>query len=180
MIAVAGCPRSGTTYMATILKEAGLKVAHERNGAFENGNGEQGMVGWPALFKPMDYEKRILLVREPLAMISSYQSIQRLFWDSQLGKFFKIQRGAGGKIEFSISWYSVFADMIVQVEQVESRWPEIAEFLGCGIMPPQSLSLTRINSRQHTDLTWNDLKNINYRLTEMVMAIGSRFGYKNL
>ncbi len=167
-IFITGCPRSGTVYMAEVLKGIGINVLHE-------GMGDEGSVGYHLVtVKP---EKCLHQVRHPLKQMASMETVDT--W-SFVEKAIKVtDHELTGLMEFWLRWNEICESFCVwryRVEDLENVWEEFLGYIGKEYVEMPDIP-KNTNSRSHKDLTWNDLFDCNEQLAEEVCRRSIKYGY---
>lgn len=191
-IALLGTPRSGTRYAHWVLRAAGLDVEHERMGPDGTVSGlfafphhwVPGGHGGQAEELPQDYafDQRWALVRDPLRTIPSL--VQTL----EHGNIARYYREVGVPMDGPPMaralqvWVATYLSLnhqgfsILRVEDLPSRWPEIAERFGLRRrMPdpgPQSW-------RHHLQpVSWLTLYHLDEQMADMALRLAVSVGYR--
>ena len=189
-IVATGCPRSGTTYMATALSLHGLDVKHEELGS-------DGVSSWAWAGKDLDKiesaksfrrENAVVIhnVRSPLPAISSLMTLSTKSWPwaedhisipSARDKIVRV-------MAFWVNWNKLAESMADLSFMLEDFSIGGEAYFGvckvCGIEPrpeivkgiPQNL-----NAREHRDLTWNQLYRTSASWCRKVKKLAKHYGY---
>ena len=187
---ITGCGRSGTKYAATLLSAAGLRIGHETMD-------RDGIASWLLAALPAapgwgpsgeDFHFRTILhqVRNPLAAISSMQTIQPASWryicqhipcsmeDPLLFRCVTFWREWNLKAESIAAWS-------YRLEDIDSAWEELCARLALPATREALNAVSRnVNTRKGSfeNVTWDDLKNLDSRLCLAVQEQAARYGYQ--
>jgi hypothetical protein len=187
---ITGCGRSGTKYAAALLSAAGLRIGHETMG-------RDGIASWLLAALPAapgwgpsgeDFHFRTILhqVRNPLAAISSMQTIQPTSWryicqhvpcsmeDPLLFRCATYWREWNLKAESIAAWS-------YRLEDIDSAWEELCARLALPATREALNAVARnLNTRKGSfeNVTWDDLKNLDPRLCLAVQEQAARYGYQ--
>jgi len=185
MFLITGSGRSGTKYMATVLQECGLDVGHERMG-------RDGVVSSYYCFEATWYPGHhaaprpafdVVLhqVRHPLRSIASIQTGHSWKWTCQF-----LPVGPRAPLLRRACWnWLVFneeaerqAALTYRVEDLEEAWGEIERLLGFEADYGSVADVPRdVNTRQHTAVTWADVRRVAPGIYERIRAAARRYGY---
>jgi len=206
MILITGHPRSGTRYTANLLQAAGKKYGHE---VIE----EDGVVSWlhiskggkvswlpevidglsfgdaedkrAAVEEQTEWEKVIHLVRNPLDVISSSQTLSNEAFEYM---FTTLKDHPGG--ERSLRWYmwtwlkwnesiEQLAEYRFKVEDLNNNKSKVLhKFLKLtGSEVPEIFPSKNVNARPHSDYTWLDLELEDKYLCEAIKCKAREYGY---
>jgi hypothetical protein len=186
---IIGCGRSGTTYTSKKLKSLGIDIGHERLK-------KHGISSWYLVsdqkkvpigpnFKQI--EKLgfpfVHQVRNPLNAISSMQAISWIsfkFLSNEIPIDFKND----SKILKAMKcWYywnlkaETKAVFTYQIEKFDQNLDELLE-LGKFPHPKEKFNIdTKTNSREHTDLSWDDLSKEDDELSTKIKKLAIKYGY---
>lgn len=205
MILITGHPRSGTKYTATLLQAAGKNYGHEVLG--EDGTvswlhiSKGGKVSWlpeeidgfsfgesvdkrAAVEEQSKWEKIIHLVRNPLDVISSAQTLSDEAFEYM---FASLKDSPGG--ERSLRWYmwtwlkwnesiEKVSEYRFKVEDLSIESEVLYKFLKLtGSKVPQQFPSKNVNARPHNNYTWLDLEIADKELCEAVKCKAREYGY---
>lgn len=196
---ITGVGRSGTQYMAKILKKLGFDVVHDNAVP-----GSDGAVNWAYAFNSEDaplphfaqhvpdttrFAKVFLQVRNPIQAIASRMtaSIKQDVIDANTAvKGYSTIDKAARSLEHWLSWnmhIMRFADVTYRIEDVDIVW--LCQQAGFGERCPTAdqveiakASLSRTtHHRSHQPLTWSQLSALAPLASELAMDLGSILGY---
>jgi hypothetical protein len=191
VIAIIGCGRSGTTFSSKILKDLGIIIGHER--LLKNGISswylisDQKDVPLGPTFRQINNLHPIYIhqVREPLAAISSVLSLGNPSWKF-LAKEIPLDIINDSPALKAMKYYYYWN---IKAEKFTS-YRVRSEFFLKDIMPilqahkietcSQNTIISKndkINTRQHSQLTWDDLRNEDVNLYESIRMLGKKYGY---
>ncbi len=174
---IIGCGRSGTMYTVKLLQELGFDIQHEVMGS-------DGMVSWFATFEdccclpkehlpPVKHSDFIILhqVRHPVETIASIQTFTERSWQ---------------RVCMRVPEISLRDPLLVRCMKYWYHWNSIAEEKAVLTYRVESLDRLdtqrvskRINQREHSELTWADLKSVHSALCESVREVADRYGYSD-
>lgn len=192
IIILTGCGRSGTTFSSKWLTEAGLKIGHER--LLKDGisswflvSSKKNVLLGPSLYDLRHFKKSIIhQVRNPLNAIASMQASGHLSWKF-LANEIPINYSEDSKILMAMKYYyywNLKAEEIADVRiQAEKFTAEIIPFLQSrNISLPKGVPAldqkSKVNTRSHNTLTWDDLINADSDLAQKIKDLGIRYGYE--
>lgn len=174
LILVTGCARSGTTFMAEVLKISGLEVGHE----FYRSDGivswtmavESDRTPWGPPYKEGAFKHIFHQVRDPLKSIASIIATEpKESWDFIKSFIPQIQNSDSRlvkAIKYWIHWNRFAeqkAEMTYQIEQLPHVLVEIGERIGYALHPSILDSIPK-NTNHRNDYeylyTWSDLQEI--------------------
>jgi hypothetical protein len=177
-ILISAHPRSGTLYTTKLLNHLNIKVRHEKGG-------EDGTVSWKHITysEKKNYDIILHQTRHPLKVISSaiiFKNFNFKYMFKFIGKPPK-----NDKLTFLmwtwLKWNKYIgrkANWRYKIEDIKIIFPEFCKQIG---LPPSttipSIS-TKIHSRKHPDLTWNDLCENNKTLCRKVAKLAEKYGYE--
>lgn len=201
-ILVTGCSRSGTKSMANILKDAGIRVEHERMGTDGTVScffydKSRNVLPFPKTY-PRDphegesaphyykFRRKIHLVREPLACISSNVSVMNRAHQEWL-----VARGIITSMEVKPKllrmmqmWHGInnFLDLmkyeLVKIEDDRAIKSLIASLGG----DVKSFTHRRMNKasgyNKPKELEWSDLEKVDQDLTKRIRKLAKAYGYR--
>lgn len=183
MLLITGCPRSGTRYLASLLRAAGIRAFHERMGRDGTVNAAFAVDDFwypgnnPDRPSRVRFDHVFHVVRHPLFCIASMASMNNpRFWHwTQLhtGLCFEdyespLQHAA----RFWVKWNELVEKLSPQWRfKIESDfWPELCDRLGLG---ERELPEVDKHRSQHGSLAWADLGDAERGVREMA----ERYGY---
>jgi len=186
MFLITGCGRSGTKYMATVLRRCGLDVGHEQMG-------RDGIVSSYYCFKVKRYPGRHLVprpafdvvlhqVRHPLRSIASIQTGHSWRWTCQ---FLPVGPKAPLLRRACYNWL-VFneeaerqAALTYRIEALEAAWPDLQRLLGFEADYGLIADIPKdINTRRHTAVSWADVRQAAPKVYGRIWAAARRYGYE--
>lgn len=176
-IYVAACARSGTMYMAEVLKALGYEIGHEMTE-------KDGSVGYHlAVIKPKNCFHQ---VRHPLNQISSMYDHQSWGFMNQVIETHG--RGLLGCMQYWLTWNELLESFCVwryRLENIDSVWKEFLERIGHKYEPLPNIAKD-INSREmslscidkeFSYFTWADLYKCNEVLARKIEEKSLEYGY---
>jgi hypothetical protein len=188
---IIGCGRSGTRYVSKVLGRCGLKMGHERPG-------ENGMASWVSLCRPGEIEEYDFVfhqVREPLGVISSFQTVMNRSWRKIYDAEPRIDREEPKLLrcmKYWLYWNQLCeekARKTYRVENIRKALPEMLELMG---VPPTEDVLneakqvptndhTRVKGHKVSDtykaVTWDDLECEDIIICTQIRDQAIRYGY---
>ncbi|MCE5315889.1 MAG: hypothetical protein LLG04_00820 [Parachlamydia sp.] len=189
---ITGCARSGTHYIAKVLRLHGLDVVHE-------GNARCGIVSWPMAVNSDNspwgpgsnnyYFKHIFhQVRHPLKTIASVMLTEPgRTWHYVCKAVPEIKLKDPRIIRAAKYWYywnliaESKAELTYRVEDVAETFPELSRILGYTL---DTAFLNNVSTdagtrkRKPRNLTWLDLrKALNDNLYDKIVCLAERYGY---
>lgn len=187
MFLITGAGRSGTKYIATVLRKCGLDVGHE-------GLGESGIVSgfycFDADWYPNDrhpvprpqFDLILHQVRHPLRVIASMQTTHSWEWACQ---FLPIDESAPLLQRCCYNWLipnetaERQAAFTYRIENLEGVWSELQRLIGFDASYKIAASLPNdINSRPHGNVTWNDVQKAVPEAYSTIVNAAERYGYQ--
>jgi len=178
MFLITGYPRSGTKYMATVLREAGLDVGHEYIGA-------DGTVDWRGPPIAANFAVILHQVRYPLNAIASAATIGQSAFNIMYKRIGGVPPSFDPVVQAMYTW--VYWNGIVEemttlsyrIEELPDIWPSIWDHLGLSPVPPFPARVpTNTNTRIHRRLTWADLDAADPKLAQYTRNLARRYGYR--
>lgn len=189
---VVGCARSGTAYIAEVLKTSGINVGHERMD-------QDGVSSWALAANPPFKKRRVdprkyhfahtfHQVRHPLKTISSvYFEQDRHSWNYIMDFVPEIKLQDSHLVKCAKYWYywnlmaEKMAEWTYRVEDIDKVWDEFGTRIGKGLSP-NALEHTQktVNKRESKkyDFTWEDLSSeLDPDLLENIKKLARRYGY---
>lgn len=189
-IVILGCGRSGTRFSSKYLTQRGFRVGHE-------GLKYNGISSWfltasdskvptgPEFKMVRDLGFNIIhQVREPLASISSMQTIRKSNWQfiaTQIPVDLDADSIVLRAMKYWFYWNKkaeMLTDKRVRVEHFQT---EIGPYIRRKLKSPgeekKISGKDRINSRKHSSLTWEDLDREDAELTRKIKEMAARYGY---
>ncbi len=176
-IGIAACARSGTIYMAEVLKKLGYNIGHEQMG-------DDGSVGYHlAVIKP---DNCFHQTRHPLKQISSMLVHQS--WGFMNDVIDIRGHGLLGCMEYWLKWNQLCEDFCVwqyRIEELPDIWDEFLDRIGhvkCDLpdVPINTNSSTKGRYKERTDynnLAWSDLFNENREVAYAIVNKTKEYGY---
>lgn len=176
-VAISGCHRGGTTYMAQLLTACGLHVGHQdyaRDGVV---SGSLSTTVFPA------ETTNIHIVRNPIKCIESLTGVIH-----RVLKGFPVcpvKNTGDSELLLSMKYYYWLHSLAklrglwtVRVEDVQSRWKAICKRLDIPFSEYPELSAT-VNARTYTvkAVSWGDLYNEDEYLAECIKTLSVEHGY---
>jgi hypothetical protein len=171
--------RSGGTYIARVLRAAGLKFGHEQDGR----DGASGaLLLRPGLKHPPPYTQIFHQVRDPLRVIASSLTCK----DENFDLVFRFLRTDGsGRSPLAratlcwlayTSWADTQASWRYRIEDLPTLWPELCLKLNLPPVPLPGVSV-RTNHRPHESVTWEELADADADLAAAARARAQEYGY---
>ena len=191
-ILITGHPRSATHHISNLINAMGHSCTYEKrnpagftaswkhikSGTFEPPCSESDIV--------CDFDKIIHQVRHPLKVIASATTLWTMSM-GYMGQFIRLPDPVVNKdntiLNCMITWLEwnkiieAKASWRYQIEQlydVQKEWCEQLEIPYQEIPNPAR----RTNAREHIELSWDDLYEVNPLLTEMIKAKAEFYGYE--
>lgn len=177
-IAIIGCPRGGTKYIATVLQKMGVRVGHEELGP-------DGIVDWHLLTQPELLERAETIlhqVREPLSTIGSLTTIMDSSWE-----IIKEWMGEGyeNKIHLAMATWVYWNK---EAEKISSWTYRVEDFVLVELAEHLDLNIWEMNlnhvpiptnthSREHRNIGWGELFETDHDLTVEIRKMAVRYGY---
>ena len=187
---ITGCGRSGTKYIARLLSAAGLDIGYETMG-------KDGIASWllavDSTYRDYGPSRRhfqfhtiLHQTRDPLAAISSVQTIQASSWryicrhipcsldEPLLLRCAKYWRYWNLKAESAATWR-------YRIEDIEHVWDELCERLAIPADRAVLASMPRtINTREskYRRIGWDDLAALDEKLCLSIKEQAARYGYE--
>lgn len=190
LLLITGCGRSGTTYIAQLLTEAGLDVKHEKlekDGcaswvmAVEDGETNNG----PSR-KGIHFQHIFHQVRHPLDVIASVETINQESWEYICKHIPLIKMSDSIIVRSAKYWiyWNLKAEKISEwsyrIEDIDTVFWEMSARLGIHLDPEALNNIPRnTNTRPwHRKLSWRQLRNeIGVQLFNQVVKLAVRYGY---
>jgi len=183
---ITGHPRSATGFFAMLMQAAGLDIGHEKIG--EDGISSWlhiapgGSVPWAGEIERIDYDRLVHVVRNPLDVIASSQTMFPDAWDF-IENYFAvtlpknmIERAMFTWIEWNKHVESINPNITIRVEDVRAQWSDLMKILGHVAGYPAEVR-PGYNSRPHNMLSWADLESANPDMCDAVREMAERYGY---
>lgn len=187
---ITGCARSGTTFIARVLRKSGLAVGHERDGAF-------GVVSWSMGIDTTDrcwgpssglYQFKHIFhqVRHPLKAIASFHLANQRSWDYVYRHIPQINREDKmivRCVKYWIYWNlkaEKRAEWTYRVEDIENALPEMGRRLGRDLDPAIAKETSKtVNQRDYPIvITWKILsQTLKPELYLKLIKLAERYGY---
>ena len=187
MFLITGAGRSGTKYMAAVLRRCGLDVGHERLG-------RDGIVSgfycfeadrYPGKSHPVPrptFDVILHQVRHPLKNIASIQTGRSWRWTC---RFLPVGVGAPLLTRCCYNWLVFNAEaerqaaFTYRIEALESAWSDLQRALGFTTPYAQIADVPRnVNARKHGTVTWDDVRREAPELMTGIRATAGRYGYE--
>lgn len=191
LIVITGCGRSGTTFSTKLLDQMGLRIGHER---FKR----DGVSSWflvsqidkaplgPSL-KDLKKHKPLIIhqVREPLAAISSMQSLGSPSWRF-LESLIPISLQNDSKVLLAMKYYYYWNLKTEEIARnrvkVEDFGERIKDILDQHNIEYKDINVTlnqksKVNTRLHSKLSWDDLYEEDRVLAEKIKILGKKYNY---
>ena len=200
---VTGCARSGTRYIATVLKKCGMDIGHETLG--NDGIASWGMVvesekfPWGLGRNGLEFEHIFHQVRDPLKSISSiYTTEGPKSWGFITSQVPEISLNDPYIVRAAKYWYywnsmaEKLAEWTYRVEDIDTVWDEYERRLGMQLDRSIVKEVTPdVNSRngkptrcdyistgEPTSFSWDDLKQqLDPELYENIRSLAKKYGY---
>lgn len=175
-IIIAGTARSATNYIAIVFQQAGVDLRHERYG-------QDGISCFQIVPYLQFHNKAIILqqTREPLVTISSIQTARERTWVGirYFLPCYDTENYTRRCMQYWYYWNIMLEGFPIyryQVEQIEQCWDRICELTNT---PNEGLPDVRkdVHTRQHSQWTWQDLKEADVKLYDKIRAMGEKLGY---
>ena len=191
LIIITGCGRSGTTFSSKVLRQMGLEIGHER--LKKNGISSWYMVSQkkkvelgPSLYDLEKFEKIIIhQVREPLPAISSMLSTGSPSWRF-LSYEIPIDIENDSKILKAMKYYFYWNKQTENITNIRIKAEEFTLSIE-KILKEHNLNYnsgtvnidkkTKVNTRKHNQLSWQDLTKEDEILAEKIKKLGEEYGY---
>lgn len=186
---VAAYPRSGTGFVANLLNASGLKYGHEtvqKDGAVSWLHiSPGGRVSWlDKEIEAVDFEEIIHLVRDPLAAISSAQTLADETFEYMFNVLGSRPEGCRGPIWYMWTWLKWNgliegkASKRVCVEDLNTK-EKANDFLAyLGGAPVNVIPDKWNNSRRHSFYTWENLEAADAELCKKIKYKAAEYGYQ--
>lgn len=194
-IIITGCGRSATQFTSKLFNELGVKLGHER---LER----NGIVSWTLApdtytkvwgpsFNSIKHAKMPIVhqVRHPLDVISSTITVfsDKKSWDF-ISQFIPIMEYEPPILKAMKYWFywNILAEKksihSYRVENIENELDTLIKIGGFKIKADKASVLrsisTATHSRKHSNLSWEDLKKEDIVLTEKIIELSKKYGYK--
>lgn len=189
-IMIIGCGRSGTTFTSKLFKAHGFSVGHER--LLQHGisswllvsNQDTVHIG-PSYSEIKDLGLPVVhQVRHPIKAIASFLSTGHKSWEF-IANEIPIDYDNDNKVLRGMKYWYYWnlmaekkATFTYQVEKLDEVFPEL---LRIGQFPVSFAKGEEVakttNTRPHSILNWDDLKNENIELTNKIIDLAKRYGY---
>ena len=187
MFLITGAGRSGTKYMAAVLRRCGLDVGHERLG-------RDGIVSGFYCFEAERYPGRnhpaprpefeVILhqVRDPLRTIASVTTGRSRAWAQQ---FVPVEAGASPLRWACYYWltWNLEAERqalwTYRIEALPDVWLDLQRVLCFDADYATAAGVpTNLNARKHSAVTWDDVRREAPELMTGIRATAGRYGYE--
>lgn len=195
MILITAIGRSGTAYIARILRSIGLDVHHESFG-------RDGTASWywaafrrsdtsaisrrcrpPILNRTPRFRAILHQVRDPLNAIASFSTANESSWEwiyanTPVHPSDPLLKRCS---EAWLHWNRMaeeISDWTYRIESLGSVWPEFCARVGVSAPPGSVPNIPHtINSRPHRTLSWEDIRTLTPTSGE-IEAMAKRYGYQ--
>lgn len=185
---ITGHGRSATGYMAKLMQAAGLDIGHEILGKDGVSSwlhiAPGGSVTWAGEIEAVNYDHIIHVVRNPLDVIASAQTLRDESWlymERVIGRRLptdKVERAMTTYLEWNRLIDQHGPSLRVRAEDIRKEWPEIMKTIGHVARFPKEGETKGFNSRRHGVLSWADLKKKNPALCSKIKKMAGRYGYE--
>ena len=194
-LAIIGCGRSGTKYVSKLFNSIGIKIGHERLSKHGIASWtlvpETNVEVWGPSFKKISKINLPMVhqTRDPLKVISSVKTVfsDQVTWNF-ISKFIPIKNEETITLKAMKYWYywNLMAEkkalFTYQVEEIDKHIYKLIEIGRFNIKLNNRLLLSsiskKVNSRIHSDLSWNDIQEEDDRLSQRIYDLSLRYGYK--
>lgn len=193
-IAIIGCGRSGTKYVSKLFNSIGIKIGHER--LEKNGIASWTLVPYTnvEVWGPSFYKIRAMgfpivhQVRNPLKVISSVTTVfsDKKTWDF-ISEHIPIDNSETIIHKAMKYWYywnlmaEKKAKYTYKVEDIEAHFNDLLRIgkfeVNTDISSIFTTVSTKVNSRKHNEISWNDLQKEDYELSQKIYELSSHYGY---
>jgi hypothetical protein len=191
-ILIIGCGRSGTRYASKVLQNCGLKIAHEREA------GEDGMTSWRSITNPEELKAHDIIyhqVREPLGVISSFQTVMKRTWDIICDFEPRIIREESvllRSMKYWLYWNQLCegeASKTYRVEDMLKELPSLLKGVDIGMTEEMRIKASRVATNDHTrvighavsdtyvKVDWGDLECEDAEICMQIRDQAIRYGY---
>jgi hypothetical protein len=189
---ITGCAKSGTLYIASVLKANGMDFGHQRMKA-------EGISTWDLATNPKrgrwkklrlkDYQFAHIFhqVRHPLKVISSvYRSENETSWKYILSQIPQIKPTDSHLVKCAKYWYywnlkaEELAEWTYRLEDLDQLWEEFGTRIGKKIDRDKVAHVAKdLNTaRPSTQFTWDDLqRELDPALYSNLRALADKYGY---
>lgn len=204
-VLITGCGRSGTTYMASVLRKAGLAVRHEVMG-------DDGCSSWyfaprevpwfPPAHKSdpnkrhadgivdVEFDITLHVVRHPIKVIpSAFATFEKANWKF-VGQFIKDIDPRYPRLVNAIRYWLRWNKLVskerpdayrFRIEDIDTEWPVILDLLGqpqCSV-PDVSRTINRNSGfRAAPKVTWEQLESVDALSVCAVKRYAKELGYE--
>jgi len=200
---ITGCARSGTKYIAQVLRGCGLDVGHENVG--KDGVASWVMVltadscPWGPTRKNLSFTHIFHQVRHPLDVISSiYTTEGPKSWGYITSHLPEISWNDPCIVRAAKYWYywnlraEAISEFTYRIEEIESVWPEFEKRLGRRLDPsvltttPKNVNHRDLKPKRHNfdtnidraAFTWEDLqRELDPVLYRNIRHLAQKYGY---
>lgn len=190
-ILIIGCGRSGTRYASKVLGNCGLKIGHEKRG-------EDGMASWRAVGHSDELAAHKIIyhqVREPLGVISSFQTVMRRTWRAICDiepRIYNDESLLLKSMKYWLYWNQRCEEKAVKTYRVENMMKELQGILNSidvGMTDEMRRKASKIATNDHTrvqghkvsdtyqKVTWNDLECEDVIICTQIRDQALRYGY---
>lgn len=180
-LCILGCGRSGTSYTASMLNSAGLRIGHEYPGQ----DGSVGGIFWKKTRRNLlDYDVIWHQVRNPIHTIASLTTLKPASFTEYM---FELGSPRCAMPQSSLcramlvwlmytEWADRYATYTYQVEDFDRVFPRIMALYGKHCQPIQSIS-KKLNTRPHATVRFRHLMRAHPTMAELVRFRGIKYGY---
>lgn len=177
---ISGCGRSGTKYITKLLNELNVIAFHE-----VQETKCEVIVDWHLLCNnPFKEIPMIHQVRDPLKTISSVTKISSVSWDLIKEKIpiEKTDSTILKAMKYYYHWNKLAQTQSLytyRVENIENEIEKILELVGVKEYDKSIIDNIpkNVNTRKHTDYSWDILKRIDLPLANKIIELGKSYGY---
>ena len=178
---ISGCGRSGTKYIAELLKSLGVNASHEvPDPKFDV------VIDWHLISYNKFYDTPMIhQVRNPLDTISSATKIYKVSWEiiSEKIPIKKSDSVLLKSMKYYYYWNKLAEEKSLYTYRIENIENEIEKILKLIDIKEYDKSIIEsiskeTNSRKHTDYSWDALKKVDLSLTNKIIELGKSYGYE--
>lgn len=186
MFLITGAGRSGTQYIASVLRRCGLDVGHERMGrdGIVSGFYAVDAAHYPGRNHPAprpQFDVILHQTRHPLRSIASIQTGRSRGWAQQ---FVDVERDAPPLRWACYYWltWTQHAERLAlwsyRIEALPSVWVDLQAAL-CFDAPYVRVAgvPTNLHARPHSNVTWGDVQTAAPEICADIRAAARRYGY---
>jgi len=184
---ITGCGRSGTKYIAELLKQYGFDIGHEQDGT-------DGIASWPMTithgksvwgpsFQEYEFNTIVHQVRNPIMVISSSHTILDESWN-YIGKYMPLDKMDSKLMMCAKYWYywnlkaERIARLTYRIEDVDLLLPELCNILGAKSFSKEIYRVTPkdVNKRFHGFFPLEKIED--KELYDNIFNLALKYGYK--